>query len=129
MKKKSDYKSVNTNTPTTTIPRSMVNKLGMLLLVIIPITSLLAYAMEVNFFTIARIISAFILIISIIAYIKEEVIYDHTNTVVNKKKIVNQKHKIKFSFSLKKGTVQVVLSTLIIILCTYLGQVIYKFIR
>ena len=104
----------------------------MLLGVIIPIAALIAYSMNINFFSITRILSVFVLIISIAAYLKDEVIYSHPkvvhhdNTLGNKKTVVHKKYNTNFSFSLKKGTVQVVLSILIIILCTYLGQVIYK---
>lgn len=132
MKKKNSYRHQNTKIPAKTIPKSIAIKLGILLGIITPITVMIAYPMNENFFSIARIISIFVLIISIGAYVKDEVIYSHPkvahhgNTVGNKKNVVHKKYNTNFSFSLNKGTVQVALSILIIILCTYLGQVIYK---
>jgi hypothetical protein len=134
MKKKNSYKPLKTKIPAKTIPKSIGMKLGLLLGVITPIALIISYSMNLNFFSITRIISIFILIISIIAYVKGELIYSHPeavhhgNTVGNKKTVVHKKYNTNFSFSLKKGTVQVVLATLIVILCTYLGQVIYKVI-
>jgi len=132
MKKTNSYRPLNTKIPTKSIPKSMGIKLGILLGVIIPIAALIAYPMNINFFSVTRIISIFVLIISIAAYIKGEVLYfqpevtHHGSKVGNKKNVVHKKYNTKFSFSLNKETVQVVLSILIIILCTYLGQVIYK---
>ena len=136
MKKKSTNKSLNTNAHVKPEPKSIPNligrKLGMLLGVIIPIAMLIAYSMNMNFFSIARILSIFVLVISIAAYLKGEVIYSnpkatqHNNTLVTKKNVEHKKNIKNSFFSLKKGTVQVVLSMLIIILCTYIGQVIYK---
>jgi hypothetical protein len=132
MKKKNSYKPLKAKIPAKTIPKSIGIKLGLLLCVIIPIALIIAGSMNMNFFSITRIISIFVLIISIIAYIKGELIYSHPevahhgNAVGNKKTVVHKKYNTNFSFSLNKGTVQVVLSTLIVILCTYLGQVIYR---
>jgi len=140
MKKRNIYKSESTkarekakpNSKPKSILKSTGSKLIMLLGTIIPIAALLAYSMNMNFFSIARILSAFVLIISIAAYLKEEVIYpnpkavQHDNSLTTKKLAVNKKPSKNFSFPLKKGTFQVVLSMIIIIICTYLGQVIYK---
>ncbi|MBZ9685146.1 hypothetical protein G9F72_002100 [Clostridium estertheticum] len=140
MKKNNTYRAQNTKTHVKSqpmsipksIPKLIGSKLAMLLGIIIPIAALIGYSMNMNFFSIARILSAFVLIISIAAYLKEEVIYpnpkavQHDNTLTTKKLLINKKPSKSFSFSLKKGTVQVVLSMIIIILCTYLGQVIYK---
>jgi hypothetical protein len=132
MKKKSSLRPLKTKTPVQTIPKSVGSKLGMLLGVIIPIAALVAYSMNISFFFITRIISIIVLIISVAAYIKGEVLYTHPNvvshgnTVGSKKVVTHKKYNTNFSFSLKKGTVQVVLSMLIIILVTYLGQVIYN---
>ena len=134
MKKKNSYRPLNTKNPKKSVPKSIGSKLGMLLGVIIPVAALIAFSMNIDFFSIARILSIFVLIISIVAYIKGEVMYSHpnlvhnSNTVGNKKNIVHKKYNTDFSFSLNKGTVQVVLSMLIILLFTYLGQVIYKMI-
>ena len=90
--------------------------------------------MKINFFSITRILSLFLPIISIAAYLKGEIMYPHPrvvykgNAVGTKKNVDYKKHKINFSFSLKKGTLQVVLSMVIIILLTYLRQGIYKLI-
>ncbi|MGH4126236.1 MAG: hypothetical protein ACREV6_25325 [Clostridium sp.] len=117
------------------IPKLIGSKLGMLLGGIIPLAALIGYAMDMNFFSITRILSAFVLLISIAAYLKDEVIYpnpkaiQHDNALTTKKNGVNKKYSKNSFFSLKKGTVQVVLSMIIIILCTYLGQVIYNAIR
>ena len=134
MKKKNSYRIINSKIHAKTIPKLICSKLVVLLSVIIPIAILIAYSMKMNFFSITRILSIFVLIISIAAYLKDEIIYSHPKivclrtTVGSKKNVVHKKHNTKFSFSLKKGTIQVVLSILIIILCTYLGQVIYKVI-
>ncbi|MBU3159277.1 hypothetical protein KPL37_05835 [Clostridium frigoris] len=134
MKKENSYRLQKTKIHVKTIPELIVSKLLMLLGCIIPISILIAYAMKLNFFSITRILSIFILIISIAAYLKSEIMYPHPKVVHkgdkvgSKKNIVYKKHKINFSFSLKKGTLQVVLSMLIIILITYLGQGIYKLI-
>lgn len=132
MKKKNDYRQKNTTVPKKSIPKSIGNKLAALLGVIIPIAALIAYSMDRNFFSITIIISIFILIISIAAYIKGEVVYSHpkvvhhVNTPINKNALVHKKHSTNFSFSLNKGTVQVVFSIMIIIVCAFLGQVINK---
>ena len=134
MKKKKVNTPKNTKVPKKTIPKSIGNKLAVLLGVIIPVAALIAYSMDRNFFSIAIIISIFILLISIAAYVKGEVLYSdpkvvhHGSTPVNKNSVVHKKYNTKFSFSLNKGTVQVLLSVIVIILCAYLGQVIYKFI-
>lgn len=135
MKKNNNYMSLNTKanvkSKRKSIAKSIGNKLLMLLSVIIPIAILIAYSMSMNFFSITRILSIFVLIISIAAYLKGEIFYPqpkavHYGNVLNKKVVAQKKQKRKFSFLLKKGTVQVVLSMLIILLCTYLAQVIYK---
>lgn len=136
MKKTNTYKSVNTKAQVKSqpksIPKSIGSKLGMLLGVIIPIAALIGYSMNMNFFSIARILSAFVLIISVAAYLKDEVIYpnpkavQHDNALTTKKLAVNKKPIKNSYFSIKKGTVQVIISILLIIICTYLGQVIYK---
>ena len=132
MKKKNSYRPQNAKISTKSIPKAIGIKLGILLAVIIPIAAMVAYAMNINFFSITGIISIFVLIISMIAYVKGEVIYSHPkvvhsgSTLGNKKNIVQKKHNTNFSFSLDKGTIQVVLSILIIIFCTYLGLFIYK---
>ena len=134
MKKKNSYRPKNTKIHSKTIPKLIGSKLAMLFGCIIPIAILIAYSMQENFFSVTRILSVFILIISIAAYLKDEIIYSHpkvvrnNKTVGSKKNVVYKKHKINFSFSFRKGTVQVVLSILIIILLTYLGQGIYKVI-
>lgn len=134
MKKKNSYRPKNTKIHAKSIPKLIGSKLVMLLCCIIPIAILIAYSMKENFFSITRMLSIFLLIISIAAYLKGEIIYTHpkivhhVNTVGNKKNVVQKKHKINFSFSLRKGTLQVVLSMLIIILFTYLGQGIYNII-
>jgi len=135
MKKKSTSKSQNTKanvkSKPKSIPKLLGSKLVMLLGVIIPIAALIGYSMNMNFFSIARILSVFLLIISIAAYLKDEIIYpnpkavQHNNTLTTKKIAVIKKDNKRFSLSIKNGTLQVVVSTLIIILCTYLGQVIY----
>ncbi|MCB2295902.1 hypothetical protein LGK95_20790 [Clostridium algoriphilum] len=122
MKNKKYYKTLNKKKNAKTIPKLIWSKLGMLLGVIIPIAMLIAYSMNENFFSIIRILSIFVLIISIAAYLKGEIIYSHPK-VVHRGNIVENK---KDSLSLNKGTVQVVLSILIIILLTYLVQIIYK---
>ena len=131
MKSKNTYKSVSTKDKakfkTKSIPKSIGNKLLMLLGLIIPIAALIGYSMNINFFSIARILSIFLLIISIAAYLKDEIIYPQSNAVHHDNRL-NNKSKLKFSFLARKGTFQVVLSMLIIILFTYLGQVIYKVI-
>lgn len=132
MKKKKSLRTINTKIRRKTIPKSILNKLGMLIGFIVPIALFIAYSMDRNFFSITEIISVFVLIICIAAYLKDEVIYPrykvvhHGNKVGIKKTTVDQKHNSKFSFSLNKGTVQMVLSILIIIICTFLGQVIYS---
>ncbi|MGH4119246.1 hypothetical protein [Clostridium sp.] len=132
MKKKNSPRVINTKNQRKTIPRFIINKLGMLVGLILPIALFIAYSMDVNFFYITEIISIFVLIICIAAYLKDEVIYPRFkvvhrgNKVGIKKTAVDQKHNTKFSFSLKKGTVQMVLSILIIIICTFLGQLIYR---
>ena len=140
MKKNNTHRSQNTKAHVKSIPKSIPksitkligSKLAMLLAIIIPIAALIGYSMNMNFFSIARILSAFVLIISIAAYLKEEVIYpnpkaiQHDNKLTTKKIAVMKKPSKNFLFSLKKGTVQVVLSMIIIIICTYIGQVIYK---
>lgn len=131
MKKKNEYRQKNTKVPKKSIAKSIGNKLAALLGVIIPIAALIAYSMDRNFFSITIIISIFILIISIAAYVKGEVLYPHpkvvhhVNTPINKN-VVHKKHNTNFSFSLNKGTVQVVLSIMIIIVCALIGQVINK---
>ena len=138
MKKKSTYKSLGVKTKAKfkqkSIPKSICNKLLMLLGLIIPIAALIGYSMNVNFFSIARILSIFLLIISIAAYLKDEIIYpnlkaiQHDNSLINKKNLGHEKNTRNFSYLIKKGTVQVLLSMLVIIACTYLGQTIYKII-
>lgn len=138
MKKKSTYKSLSTKTKAKfkpkSIPKSIGSKLFMLLGLIIPIAALIGYSMSVSFFSIARILSLFVLIISIAAYLKDEIIYpnlkaiQHDNSLINKKKLGHKENRRNFSSLIKKGTVQVVLSILIIIAFTYLGQAIYKII-
>jgi len=124
MKKKNYYKTLNKKKHSKTVPKLIGSKLGMLLGVIVPISLIIAYSMNENFFSITRILSIFVLIISIAAYLKGEIIYSHPKVVHRGNTVVKKKD----FFSLKKGTVQVVLSMLIIILLTYLGQVIYKVI-
>lgn len=136
MKKKSNSRpqitKAHVKSKPKSIPKLIGGKLGMLLGVIIPIAALIGYSMNMNFFSIARILSVFVLIISIAAYLKGEIIYpnpkavQHDNTLTTKKIAVSKKENKSFSFSLNNGTLQVVISMLIIILCTYLGQVIYK---
>jgi p-aminobenzoyl-glutamate transporter AbgT len=104
----------------------------MLIGFILPIALFISYSMDVNFSSVTKIISVFLLIICIVAYLKDEVIYPRFKVVHRgdkvgiKKNTVSQTHKTKFSFSLSKGTVQMVLSILIIIICTYLGEFIYN---
>ncbi|MBU3200003.1 hypothetical protein LL037_04720 [Clostridium estertheticum] len=132
MKKENSYRPQKTKIHVKTIPELIVSKLVMLLGCIIPISIFIAYAMKLNFFSITKILSIFILIISIAAYLKSEIMYPHPkvlhkgDTLGSKKNVVYKKHKTNFSFSLKKGPLQVVLSMLIIILLTYLGQGIYQ---
>jgi hypothetical protein len=132
MKNKNNHKPQNTKKNVKSIPKLMVNKLAMLIGIIIPISTFIAYSMEINFFFITRIILCFVLVISIAAYLKNEIIYSHPdvvhhgNTLGNKKSVVHSKYNTKFSFSLKKGTVQVLLSIIVIIICTYIGQAIYR---
>ena len=136
MKKKSSNKTLNKKNRVKaiqkSIPKSIIRKLGMLLGAIIPIAILISYSMNVNFFSITEFISIFVLIISIAAYLKDEIIYSHPKTIHNgnvagnKKIVVSKKNKINLSFSLNKGTVQVVLSIVIILALTYLVQVIYN---
>ena len=134
MKKENSYRPQKTKIHLKTISELIVSKLVMLLGCIIPISIFIAYSMKFNVFSITRILSIFILIISVAAYLKSEIMYPHPkivhkgNTLSSKKNIAYKKHKINFSFSLKKGTLQVVLSMLIIILLTYIGQGIYKLI-
>lgn len=134
MKNKNSYKTINTKIHAKTIPKLICSKLGMLLGFIIPIAILIAYSMNENFFSVTKILSIFILIISIAAYLKSEIIYSHpkvvhrSRVVDSKKNVIYIKHNARFSFSLNKGTVQIMLSILIIILFTYLGQIIYKII-
>ncbi len=134
MKKKNSVIPLKTKKTTKTIPRSIASKLGMFISVIIPIAIFIAYSMDMNVFSITRIISIFVLIISIAAYLKGEVFYSHPKVVHhgkivgNIKNVVHKKYNRDFSLSLSKGTVQVVLSILILILSTYIGQVIYKLI-
>ncbi len=124
MKKKNSYKTLNKINHPKTIPKLIGSKLGMLLGGIIPIAMLIAYSMNENFFSITRILSIFVLIISIAAYLKGEIIYSHPKVVHRGNTVIKKKN----FFSLNKGTVQVVLSILFIILLTYLGQIIYKVI-
>jgi p-aminobenzoyl-glutamate transporter AbgT len=132
MKKKSMSRPQSTKNRRRNIPKSIINKVGMLIGFIVPITLFISYSMDVNFFSVTKIISVFLLIICIAAYLKDEVIYPRFKVVHRgdkvgiKKNAASQTHKTKFSFSLSKGTVQMVLSILIIIICTYLGEVIYK---
>ncbi|MBU3188675.1 hypothetical protein K9O30_05810 [Clostridium bowmanii] len=136
MKKKNTYKSVSTKTKAEfkpkSIPKSIGSKLLMLLGLIIPVAALIGYSMNVNFFSIARILSLFVLIISIAAFLKDEIIYpnikavQHDNSLINKKKLGYNEKRRNFSSLIKKGTFQVILSILTIIACTYLGQAIYK---
>ncbi|WP_291637414.1 hypothetical protein [Clostridium sp.] len=132
MKKKNTHMPQNTKVHSKSIPKSIVNKLGMLLGVIIPIAVFIAYAMRIDFFFITRILALFILIISIAAYFKDQIFYvhpevvHHANKKGSKKILVTKENNSKVSFSLKNGTIQVVFSIVIIIACTYLGQVIYK---
>ncbi|MGH4138568.1 hypothetical protein [Clostridium sp.] len=138
MKKKTTYKSLSTKAKAKfkpkSIPKSIGSKLLILLGLVIPIAAFVGYSMNVNFFSIARIISLFILIISIAAYLKDVIIYpnlkaiQHDNSLINKKKSGHNENRRNFSSLIKKGTVQVVLSILIIIAFTYLGQAIYKII-
>ncbi|MCB2354759.1 hypothetical protein [Clostridium estertheticum] len=134
MKKENSYRPQKTKIHVKTITELIFSKLVMLLCSIIPISIFIAYVMKLNFFSITRILSIFILIISITAYLKSEIMYPHPkvlhkgDTLGSKKNVVYKKHKINFSFSLKKGPLQVVLSMLIIILLTYLGQGIYRLI-
>ena len=134
MKKQNSYRPQKTKIHVKTILELTVSKLVMLLGCIVPISILIAYSMQVNFFSITRILSIFILIISIAAYLKGEIMYPHPklvhkgNAVGSKKNVVYKKRKINFYFTLKKGTLQVVLSMLIIIILTYLGQGMYKVI-
>jgi len=136
MKKNNTYRPLNTKAHAKakpkSVPRAIGSKLSILLGLIIPIAMLIAYSMNMNFFSIARILSIFVLLISIAAYLKGEIIYpnpkamQHDNSLTYKKSVEHKKNIKSSYFSLKKGTLQVVLSMLIIILCTYLGQVIYK---
>ncbi|MBU3171270.1 hypothetical protein [Clostridium estertheticum] len=134
MKKENSYRPQKTKIHVKTISELIVSKLLMLLGSIIPISIFIAYTMKLNFFSITRILSVFILIISIAAYLKSEIMYPHPKvlhkgvTLGGKKNVVYKKHKTNFSFSLKKGPLQVVLSMLIIILLTYLGQGVYRLI-
>jgi len=132
MKNGKSYKTLSKKNNVKTLPKLIGSKLGMLLGVIVPIAMLIAYSMNENFFSVTIILSIFVLIISIAAYLKGEIIYSHPevvhygNVLSNKKNVVSKTHKKKFSFSLKKGTVQVVLSILIIILFACLGRIMYK---
>ena len=85
MKKKSTYRPLNTKahgkSKPKSISKSIGSKLAMLLGVIIPIAMLIAYSMNMNFFSIARILSIFVLIISIAAYLKDEVIYPNPKAI------------------------------------------------
>ncbi|MGH4050300.1 MAG: hypothetical protein ACREVX_02955 [Clostridium sp.] len=132
MKKGKSYKSSSKNKHVKSLPISIAGKLGMLLMVIIPIAIFIAYSMNENFFSVTLILSSFVLIISIAAYLKGEIIYyhpevvNHGNVLGNKKNVVHEIVNKKFSLSLNKGTVQVMLSILLIILCAFIGQVIYK---
>ena len=132
MKKKKVNTPKHTNVPKKSIPKSIGNKLAMLLGVIAPVAALIAYSMDRNFFSIAIIISIFILLISIAAYVKGEVLYSHPtvvhhgNTPINKNSVVHKKYNTNFSFSLNKGTVQVLLSIIVILVSAFLGQIIYK---
>ncbi|MCJ7688392.1 MAG: hypothetical protein MUO60_03615 [Clostridiaceae bacterium] len=132
MKKKNSHRAFNAKNPRKTASKSIINKLSMLIGLILPIALFIAYSMNENLFSVIEIISVFILIICIAAYFKDEVIYprfkvvNRGNKVGIKKTAATQNHRAKFSFSLNKGTVQMVLSILIIIVCTFLGQVIYK---
>jgi hypothetical protein len=135
MKKKNSPRVLNTKKRRKTIPKSIINKLGMLIGLILPVALFIAYSMNENFFSVVEIISIFVLIICIAAYFKDEVIYPRFKVVHRgdkvgiKKTAATQNHRAKFSFSLNKGTVQMVLSILLIIACTFLGQVIYNSIR
>lgn len=132
MKKNNTGRSLNAKNQRNTIPKSIINKLGLLIGFIVPIALFISYSMDVNLFSITKIISVFVLIICIAAYLKDEVIYPRFKVVHRgdkvgiKKNAVSQTHKTKFSFSLNKGTVQMVLAIILIIICTYLGEVIYK---
>ena len=132
MKKGKSYKTLSKKNHVKTLPKLIGSKLVMLLGVIVPIAMLIAYSMNESFFSVTIILSIFVLIISIAAYLKGEIIYfhpkviHHGNALGNKKNTANITYNRKFSFSLNKGTVQVVLSILIIILFACLGQVIYK---
>ena len=59
MKKKNSYKPVHKKMPVKTIQRSIINKLAMLLGVIIPVSAVIAYSMNKNFFSITIILSIF----------------------------------------------------------------------
>lgn len=132
MKKKNSPRVLNTKNRRKTIPKSIINKLGMLIGFILPIAVFIAYSMNENLFSVIEIISVFVLIICVAAYFKDEVIYPRFkvvhrgNKVAIKKTAATQNHRAKFSFSLNKGTVQMVLSILIIIICAFLGQGIYN---
>jgi len=132
MKKKNSYRAINKKVITKTVPQLIISKLCMLIGIILPLAVLLAYSMDVNFFFIIQSLSIFVLIISISAYLKGEIFYSHpsaahhSNIVANKKTVIYKKHNKNFSFSLKNGTLQVVFSMLMIILITFLGQVIYR---
>jgi hypothetical protein len=132
MTKRKSYKKPSKNKQVKTLPKSIVNKLFMLLGVIIPISMFIAYSMKVNFFYVTIILSVFVLIISVAAYLKGEIIYyrpkvvHHGNVLGNKKNVITEASNKKFSLSLSNGTVQVMFSIIVIILIAGVGQAIYK---
>ena len=132
MKKGKSHKILSKNKHVKTLPELVINKLCMLMGVIIPIAMLIAYSMDENFFSVTMILSIFVLIISVAAYLKGEIIYyrpevvHHGNVLGNKKNVTTETSNKKFSLSLSKGTVQVMLSIIIILLFAYVGQVVYK---
>ncbi|MBU3112947.1 hypothetical protein [Clostridium lacusfryxellense] len=134
MKSGKSYKTLSKNKHVKSLPTLMVNKLLMLLGAIIPISMFVAYAMKENFFYVTIILSIFVLIISVAAYLKGEIIYyrpkvvHHGNVLKNKKNVINETSNKKFSLSLSNGTVQVMFSIIIIILMAGVGQAIYKVI-
>lgn len=133
MKSGKSYKTLSKNKHVKSLPTLMFNKLLMLLGVIIPISMFVAYAMKENFFYVTIILSVFVLIISVAAYLKGEIIYYrpkvvHHGNVLNNKNVINETTNKKFSLSLSNGTVQVMISIIIIILMAGVGQAIYKVI-
>lgn len=134
MKKKNSYRAKNTKTRAKSIPKLIGGKLVMLLSIIIPIAILIAYSMNLNFFSITRILLIFVLIISVAAYLKGEIIYSHpdkshySGKASKDKTITHKKSKINFSFSLKNGTLQVIIILLSLLVVSYLVQAVYKVI-